>query len=337
ALADNAMDFVAIGHGLLADPHWANKVRSSKLDEIIPCIGCGECHYNSMNGKILSCAVTPTSGYEKEYALTPAAEDKKILVIGGGPGGMKAAITAAQRGFKVSLWEKNTYLGGEMTAAGAPRFKEDVMSHVEYLSRQVYKYPIDLKLGFTVTSEDVIKHNPDFVVVAAGAMPIVIRVPGYDKKHVVMAEEVLLKQRSTGEKIAVIGGGLVGCETAVELAMQGKDVTIVEMMDGILKTAAHFVANDQNLRYLVNESDLKIMTSTKLTEILDDGVVVEIDGKMRKVECDTVVFAVGFRSDQKLYNQIREAGFDAVVIGDNVRPGKIMHAIHQGYHAIRVL
>ncbi|MFT8348976.1 FAD-dependent oxidoreductase [Clostridium saccharoperbutylacetonicum] len=337
ALKENTVDFVAIGHGLLADPHWANKVRSNKLDEIIPCIGCGECHYNAMNGKILSCAVTPTTGYEKEYVLTPATEAKNILVIGGGPGGMKAAITAAQRGFKVSLWERNTYLGGEMTAAGAPRFKEDVMSHVEYLSRQVYKYNIDLKLGLTATVEDVIKYNPDYVVVATGATPIMIRVPGYDKKHVVMAEEVLLNQRSVGENVVIIGGGLVGSETAVELAMEGKKVKIVEMMDDILKTASHFVANDQNLRYLVNESCLKIISSAKLTEILDDGVVVEKDGKMEKVECDTVVFAVGFRSNQELYDQIQEAGFDAVVIGDNVRPGKIIHAIHQGYHAIRVL
>jgi 2-enoate reductase len=337
ALAENAADFVAIGHGLLADPHWPNKIKNNRLDEIIPCIGCGECHYNAMNGKILSCAVTPTTGYEKEYALSPATENKRILVIGGGPGGMKAAITAAQRGFQVTLWEKNTYLGGEMTVAGAPRFKKDVASHVEYLVRQIYKHAIDLKLGFNVGIEDVTKFNPDFVVVATGAEPIVIKVPGYDKAHVTLAEDVLLHKKNIGNQVVVVGGGLVGCETAVELAMQGHDVTIIEMMDGILKTASHFVANDQNLRYLVKQSGLKILSSAKLTEIMDDAILYEKDGQLQKVSCDSVVFAVGFRSNQDLYNQIKNAGFEAVVIGDNVKPGKILDAIHQGYHSIRVL
>lgn len=250
---------------------------------------------------------------------------------------MKAAITAAQRGFQVTLWEKNTYLGGEMTVAGAPRFKKDVASHVEYLVRQVYKHAIDLKLGFNAGIEDVIKFNPDFVVVATGAEPIMIKVPGYDKAHVTLAEDVLLNKKNIGNQVVVVGGGLVGCETAVELSMQGHDVTIIEMMDGILKTASHFVANDQNLRYLVQQSGLKILSSAKLTEIMDDAILYEKDGQLQKVSCDSVVFAVGFRSNQDLYNQIRNAGFESVVIGDNVQPGKILDAIHQGYHSIRVL
>lgn len=337
ALSSGALDFVAIAHGLLADPHLANKMKNGKLDEIIPCIGCGECHYNSMNGKILSCAVTPTSGYESEYMLTPAATRKNILVIGAGPGGMKAAITAAKRGFKVTLWEKNEYMGGEMAAAGAPYCKKDVQAHVEYLIREVYKHPIEVCLGKEATIRDVKKYNPDYTVVATGASPIVIKVPGYDKSNVALAEEVLLKQKEVGKRVTVIGGGLVGCETALELAHLGRHVTIVEMMDDILKTAAHFVANDQNLRYLVDRSDIRLKLGAKLTEIADDGILVEIDGEMQKIVCDSVVFAAGFRSDQRLFQDIEEAGFEVTAIGDNVRPGKILHAIHQGYHAIRVL
>lgn len=337
AIAEGYMDYVAIGHGHLADPHWANKVKNKQLDEIIPCIGCAECHYNAMNGKILSCAVNPCTGYEKEYALTPAVENKKILVIGAGPGGMKAAITAAKRGFEVTLWEKNEYLGGEMTAAGAPCFKNDVADHVAYLAKQVKKHAIDVQMGMNATIDKVKEYNPDYVVVATGSSPVIVRVPGYDKPHVTLAEKVLLKEIEVGHNVVVIGGGLVGSETALELSMQGKNVTVVEMLDDILKVAAHFVANDQNLRYLIKESDIKIRTSAKLTEILDDGVMIETANGMEKVSYDNVVFAVGFRSDQSLYEEIENAGFECVNIGDNVKPGKIIDAIHAGYHSIRLL
>ncbi|MBA4699694.1 MAG: FAD-dependent oxidoreductase [Ruminococcus sp.] len=337
AVSEGLVDFVAIGHGLLAEPHWVNKVQNNKMDEINPCIGCGECHFNAMKGKILSCAVNPTTGYEKEYALTPAGHKHKIMVIGGGPGGMKTAITAAKRGFEVTLWEKNTYLGGEMAAAGAPRFKKDVKANVQYMIQEIYKHRIDVKYGKEVTLADVRENAPDLVVVATGASPIVIPVPGKDLPHVKIAEDVLLEKESVGQKVVVIGGGLVGCETGAELAYQGKDVVIVEMMDDILKTAAHFVANDQNLRYLVKQSGVDTWTSAKLTEIQSDGVIVEKDNKLQKIPCDNVVFAVGFRADHSLAEQIEEAGFHVVTIGDNVKPGKIIDAVHQGYHAIRVL
>lgn len=337
AVREGIADFVAIGHGLLADAHWANKVREHKQDDINPCIGCGECHFNAMNGKILSCAVSPTTGYEKEYALTKAETNKRIMVIGGGPGGMKAAITAAKRGFEVILWEKNSYLGGEMAAAGAPRFKKDVQAQVDYLIRELYRHNVDVRLGAEAGLPEVQEYKPDLVIAAAGARPIILPVPGNDGENVKLAEEVLLGRQTVGDRVVVVGGGLVGCETGAELAFQGKKVVIVEMMDDILKTAAHFVANDQNLRYLVKQSGLTAETGAKLTEIRKDSVVVEKDGELKTIQCDDVVFAVGFRSVHSLAEEIEEAGFKVVEIGDYVKPGKIIHAIHQGYHALRVL
>lgn len=337
AVREGIADFVAIGHGLLADAHWANKVREHKQDDINPCIGCGECHFNAMNGKILSCAVSPTTGYEKEYALTKAETNKRIMVIGGGPGGMKAAITAAKRGFEVILWEKNSYLGGEMAAAGAPRFKKDVRAQVDYLIRELYRHNVDVRLGAEAGLPEVQEYKPDLVIAAAGARPIILPVPGNDGENVKLAEEVLLGRQTVGDRVVVVGGGLVGCETGAELAFQGKKVVIVEMMDDILKTAAHFVANDQNLRYLVKQSGLTAETGAKLTEIRKDSVVVEKDGELKTIQCDDVVFAVGFRSVHSLAEEIEEAGFKVVEIGDYVKPGKIIHAIHQGYHALRVL
>ncbi len=336
-VADGLADYVAIGRGLIVEPDWANKTKYHKWDEITPCIGCGECHYNTHSGRNLTCAVNPCAGYEKDYALMPADRDLKILVIGAGPGGMKAAITAAQRGFQVALWEKNTYLGGLLCAAGAPAVKKDVANLVKYLERQVKKADIDLQLGKEATVEKIEKYNPDFVVVATGATPVVVRVPGYDKPHVVSAERLLIGEEHVGKRVIVIGGGLVGCETAVELAMQGKEVTVVEMLDDILKVAKHFVANDQNLRALVAKEKIKLMVGTKLVGILDDGVIVEKNGEQEIIHGDNVVFAVGYRSDHTLVDKIEEAGFEVINIGDNTKPGKIFDAIHQGFHAIRTL
>lgn len=337
AVEDGTLNLVAIGHGMIADPHWANKVKNCKEDEIVPCIGCGECHFNAMKGRARPCAVNPLCMHENEYELTPAHDKKKILVIGAGPGGMKAAISAAQRGFEVALWEKNTRMGGIMSAAGAPEFKADVKAQVDYLIRQVKKHAIDLQLDKEATLENVKAFNPDLAVVAAGAEPVVIRVPGYDKPHVSTAVPVLLREKEVGQRVVVVGGGEVGCELSSELRLRGKEVTMVELLDDILRTANHFVANDQNVRYLVEHSGTKILCNTKLTEITDDGVIVERNGVVEKIPCDSVVFAAGFRADHSLYQAIKSAGIECVQVGDNVKPGKVIDAIHQAYHYIRVL
>ena len=337
ALQKGTIDLVAIGHGMIADPHWANKVKKGQEEEINPCIGCGECHFNAMKGRARPCAVNPLCMHENEYELTPAKESKRILVIGAGPGGMKAAISAAERGFEVTLWEKNQRMGGIMAAAGAPRFKADVHDQVEYLIRQVNKHAIDVQLGKEATIEDIEAFDPDFVVVAVGANPVVIPVPGADKPHVSTAVPVLLKEKEVGQNVVVVGGGEVGCELSSELRLQGKNVTMVELLDEILLTADHFVANDQNIRYLVEHSGTNILCSTRLTEILDDGVIVERNGQKEKIPCDSVVFAAGFRADHSLYEAVKAAGFECVQVGDNVKPGKVIDAIHQAYHYIRVL
>ena len=337
ALQEGKVDLIAIGHGLIADPHWANKVKKGQLDEINPCIGCGECHFNSMKGWPRPCAVNPVSMHEGEYELEPAKEEKRILVIGAGPGGMKAAITAAQRGFDVTLWEKKNRMGGAMAAAGAPAFKQDVKAQVEYLIRQVNKYHVKVELNKEATLEDVKTFNPDFVVVAAGANPIVIPVPGHDLPNVKLAIDVMLGDAEVGERVVVVGGGDVGCELACDLSRKGKKVTIVEMLDKIMARGGSFVANEQNLRYLVNHSDIDIRCSARLTAIKENGVTVIMDGREVEIEADSVIFAAGYRANHALYEGILDAGFECVQIGDNVKPGKIIDAISQGYNYIRVL
>lgn len=337
ALQSGALDLIAIGHGLIADPYWPKKVKKGLFDEINPCIGCAECHFNSMKGWARPCAVNPEAMHENEYVLTPAEENKRILVIGAGPGGMKAAATAAQRGFDVTLWEKKNIMGGAMAAAGAPDFKKDVRDQVEYLIRQVYKYGVHVELNKTASLEEVRAFNPDFTVVATGCDPIIIPVPGKDKAIVKTAIPVFLGEETVGQNVVVIGGGDVGCELASDLALKGKNVTIVEMLDRIMARGGSFVANEQNLKYILKQSGANIICSARLTEILDDGVKYIKEDKEYILPCDTVIFAAGFRPDQSLYEAICDAGFECIQIGDNVKMGKIIDAIHQGYNSMRVL
>lgn len=335
AVASGVTDLIAIGHGMIADPAWANKVRKGLDDEIVPCIGCGECHANAMKGRARPCAVNPLCMHENEFEITPGNPDQHILVIGGGPAGLKAAATAAQRGFKTTLWEKNGYFGGALAAAGAMSFKKDVQDQLDYLVRQVYKYNVNVEMNKAGTLEDVKALNPDFVVVAIGANPIVIPIKGYQQSHVMTAVPALLKQKPVGDQVVIIGGGEVGCEMGVEFSRAGKKVTVVEIAPDILM-APSFVANKQNIRYLVNHSEVRVLAGTATKEILEDAVIVEKDGVQEKIPCDTVIFSTGFRSNHDLYRQILDAGYEVMQVGDAVKPGKVIDAIHQGYHTVRV-
>lgn len=335
AVQEGMVDFVSIGHGMIADPHWANKVKKGQIDEIVPCIGCGECHFNSMKGHARPCAVNPLCMHENEYELTPAKNKKRVLVIGAGPAGLKAAATAAERGFETYLWEKNSYMGGALLAATAMSFKKDVKDQLDYLIRQVEKYQAQVTLEKEASLDDVKALNPDFVVVATGAKPVVIPIPGHEKEMVMTAVPALLGERKVGNNVVIIGGGEVGCEMACEFSALGKQVTVVEIMPDVLM-APSFVANKQNIRYLLDHSGVRVLKGTKTKQICDDQVVVEHEGVEESIPCDTVIFSTGFRANHDLYHEIMEAGFDVVHIGDNVKPGKVFDAIHQGYHTLRV-
>lgn len=335
ALKDGLVDLIAIGHGLIADPYWPNKVKDNMLKEINPCIGCGECHFNSMKGQPRPCAVNPLCMHEKDYVLTQGKNNRKVLILGGGPAGLKAAITACERGFDVTLWEKNSYLGGALAAAAAMRFKKDVKDQMNYLIYQAKKANVKIILNKEANIEEIIKFNVDFVVVATGANPVVINIKGNEQPHVTTAIPALLNQHPIGENIVIIGGGEVGCEMGVEFSMQGKQVTIVELASDIL-LAPSFVANKQNIRYMVEHSAITVLTSTSTKEITSDKVIVEKDNEEKKIQADTVIFSTGFRSDHSLYEELVKKGLNVVEIGDAQKPRKVIDAIHEGYHCIRV-
>lgn len=333
---DNILDFVILGRPLLADNQWVNKLADNRCEDITPCIGCVEgCMARIFAGNRIGCAVNPMTGKEIENVIKPC-EPKKVLVVGAGPGGIEAAVTAAKQGHTVELWEKDEKLGGNLIAAGAPEFKKDIASYVEHLKAQVYKNNIKVRTMKPATAEDIIAAGADLVVIATGSTPIIPKVSGVDSTKVVTATDVLKKLAYPEGNIVVIGGGLVGMETALHLDQLGNKVTVVEMQSKILAEGL-FPLESMALSEMISTTDIDIKVDTKLVEIAENGVVVEQDGKKTEIPCDYVIMAVGFRPENSLYEAVKGKVKDVVKIGDAVAPRKILQAVWEGYGAIRAL
>ena len=334
-LQEGKLDFVGLARPLLGDPHWANKVKEGRIDDITPCIGCNEgCVMRIGQGKRIGCAVNPLAGKDKENLIKPSKNSKSVLVIGGGPGGIEAAITAAKVGHKVELWEKSGNLGGNLIAAGAPEFKMDILPLINHYRAQINKLGVNVKYMKEATAADVEKVNPDLVVLATGSDPIIPEIPGADKKNVCTAVDVLKKKKYPGNNVVVVGGGFVGIETALHLAMQGKKVTVVEMLDRVLAETMSPI-DIMMLSKMIAESGITILTSTKLIGIEDAKITVESNGVQSTIDCDTVVLAIGFRANNSLEEELKDKVKDIVTVGDAVAPRKVLNATWEGYHAIR--
>ena len=336
-LQEEKADFIILGRALLADPEWANKVKGNRAEDICPCIGCQEgCIGRIGQGKYISCAVNPTTGMERELTITPAQKKKSVLVVGGGPGGMEAARVAALRGHKVTLREKGDALGGNLIPASIPDFKQDYRILINYLSTQIKKLGVVIELGKEATPEQIQKMKPDVVFIATGSTPIIPEIPGVDKAKVVTAIDVLLGKKETRESVVVIGGGLVGCEIVLYLAQKGKKLTIVEILDSIARDIPF--SNRMHLLKLLADTNVKILTETCVAEILDDSVVITNKyGKRSKLENDTVVLALGLKSNRGLEEALRDKVPEIYVIGDCVEPRKVINAIWEGFRLARLI
>ncbi len=234
-VAEGQADIICLGRGLLADPYWAKKASAGIAEEIRPCVGCHDgCIGRFFGGRPLSCAVNPACGREDSYRITWTDKVRKVMVIGGGAAGMEAARVVANRGHQVILFERRESLGGHLIEAAVPDFKKDLVRLLDWYQYQLAKLGVEVKPGMEVTEALISRYNPDVVIAATGSVPIIPAIPGVDQPNVITCIDWLLDKKTAGNNVAVIGGGLVGCETALWLAKKGHQVTVLEMLPELM-------------------------------------------------------------------------------------------------------
>lgn len=335
-IATGQADIIEIGRGMLADPQIANKALYDCADDITPCLRCYECFGEGVRNETIKCAVNPIIGQElqQRYMVKPAREQKKVLIAGGGPGGMQAAITAARRGHKVMLAEKSDHLGGNLVPAGAAFFKEDIRRFCNVLIHRVERAGVKVLLNTEVTPGLIDAIKPDALVVAIGANELRPPIKGLDGPNVVMACEAELDHSKLGKRVAIMGGGLVGAEGAVAFANDGHEVSIIEMKDAVAEEINEFFRGGLMPHV---EKAATLYTSTTVKEVVPEGVKVERGGEEFLIEADTVVCALGFRPKWAEADALCECVDENYVIGDCASVGQIYDAVSGGYYtALRI-
>lgn len=335
-IATGTADIIAHGHQSLADPYWPNKVQEGRLDDVLYCTACNEC-LNSAVRRPGSCAINPRTCKETLPELTPPGKSLKILVAGGGPGGMYTAALAARMGHDVTLWEKDGKLGGLINAAGAPDFKIDMRRYKEHLIAQLYKSGVKVVFGKIADEKSIDEFAPDAVILAIGAETVRPPIEGISRASVVTAYDLLANNVHVGQRVVVLGGGHVGCEAAIDLEEKGRKVTIVEL-GGPLVDAADMSANMKlGLKERLNKAHIQIHTNAKMIDICEREVVVETSTSIFSIDCDNVILASGFRANHTLQEALANKPYKVYPIGDCIKPGKVYEAVHGGYNAIRAL
>ena len=336
AIAEGKIDGVGVARQFLVDPEWITKIIEDRIEDIKPCICCHSGCFNFSSSKghantqdlmdtmgLARCALNPKTMQSKKYKIEKAKKQKNIAVIGGGIGGMEAAIVLAQRGHKVTLYEKTDKLGGVFIAAAAPSFKEKDRDLIAWYRREVTRYPIEIKFNTEVKNIEAL--GADEVIIATGAVANKIPVPGADKA--IEACEYLLGEKTVGENVVIVGGGLTGCEIAYDLFLQGKKPVIVEMLDDLITTPGVALANTSFLRDCFKTNKVPVYLETKTTEIRDNGVtVMDKNGKKTEIPCDNVILSVGYRPAP-----VAEKSKKVHVIGDACKVGNLRTVIWQAW------
>lgn len=330
-IATGQADVVEIGRALLADPYLPDKALHGQADDITPCLRCYECFGETSKSETVKCTVNPTMGQQlqEKYGHKPSEKKKKVLIAGGGPAGMEAAITAAERGHDVTLVEKSDKLGGNLHPAGAAYFKEDIRKFCKVLCQRVADSTVKVVLNTEVTPEYVEEFDPDALIVAIGSNELVPPIRGIDAPNVVMAIEAELHPEKLGRRVAVMGGGLVGSEAVVSFHREGKECSIIEMKKEVAEEVNSFYRG--GLMPEIKKS-AKIYTETKVKEIIPTGVLCEKDGEDFVIQADTVVCALGFRAPYDAVDALCEKVDESYIIGDCKNVGQIYQAVNQGYY-----
>ena len=327
-------DIAAYGRQLLADADYPEKIRTGRLDEIRPCLACHEgCLGRGGSGPI-SCAVNPACGREEIYKLMPAYGKKTVLIAGGGVAGCETARVCAERGHKVILCEKTKQLGGNLIPGGMPSFKKNDHNLIAWYKRQLEILGVDIRYNTMVSAADVEGFGADAVVAATGSIPIRLRQEGL--KDAVPADDLLLGNVKAGESVVIIGGGLVGCETALWLAKQGRKVSVVEMTDEIAggPHALPFM-NYSMLMELIQFYKIPVYKNTTADKIENGNIYLKSGEKEIVLPADTVVASVGYKSENTLYGELQFIDKPVYNVGDSRKVHNIMYAIWDAYEVAR--
>ena len=335
-VASGKVDFVALCRSLIADPALPKKTFRGRKQDVIPCIRCNACLIRGAHSLPVRCAVNPRSVREDYYRCVPtmAAAKKNVVVVGGGPAGMEAALVASSRGHYVTLFEKEDRLGGNLLAAAGPDFKPDWKRYVDYILRQMAASGVDVRLGQTATPELVMAEAPDEVIVAVGAEPALPDVRGIDRPNVFLAADVMRGAAVPGKNVVVAGDGGMGMETALVLARLGKQVAIVELPGGS--------AGDQTVNFVdvvvlqdyLDEYGVRPRKGQMLEEVVDGNVVVsEEQGRLSQLPADAVVLAPVLRSRNAVVQSLLHVAEEVHVVGDCRKPRILFNAIHDAFEA----
>lgn len=336
-LQEGKADYVYMARAIIADPELPNKAKEGRLDEIRPCIGCCFCFESIFGsnfpltlGEIpIKCGVNARVGREGEYVIESAGRSKKVLVVGGGPAGMEAARVAALRGHQVTLCEEKGKLGGNLIFAAIPPAKSDIGKLAVYYVGQMNKLGVNCRLGERDPLRLIEEDQPEEVIVAAGALPVIPDLPGAGGENVVTALEVLAESKKIGEEVVVVGGGLIGCETALFLAEKGKKVIILEMLEKLGRDidTVHRWSFLERLR----KAGVRMEKKVKVTEISEQGVSGIRNGSTEFFPAETVVLAVGMRANKEVVEKLKEKGLKFHLIGDCLEPRRIRDAVEEGF------
>lgn len=361
-LRDGQTDLVSIGRPLIADPELPNKYKEGRLEDIRTCIACNQgCFDELLNMRAVTCLYNPRAGREKEYTITPAAKKRKILVVGGGPGGMEAARVAALRGHDVTLYEKEKILGGQLHYAYKPPGREEFVNVIKYLERQIKKEKVKVVLGVEANPDIIKKEKPNVLILSTGSTPSIPPIPGINGNNIVLAKDVLDGRVPVGREVVIIGGGTVGSETALYVAKLGsmkpdvamfllkndiidlptalekssrghRNVTILEMKR---RVAGGFgISTRWVMEREMEGAGIKAVTTVKVKEVKEEpesGVLYEKDGRETFIPAETVIIATGYISDDSLHKHLNGLVPEIYTIGDCVQVRTAMEAIHEGF------
>nr|MCR5538964.1 NAD(P)/FAD-dependent oxidoreductase [Lachnospiraceae bacterium] len=332
-LASGQADLVCMARQLLVDPDFPKKALSGHAEDITKCCRCFTCFASTLTNRITSCALNPLIGRELDQRYgRPATTPKRLVIVGGGPGGMQAALTAREQGHEVILIEKSDRLGGQLNSEEFIPFKADLYAYARQQARRVEQSGTEVRLNTEATPELIESLHPDALVLAVGAKPVVPPIPGIDSPKVKGLSALHQADPDLGQRVVILGGGLVGSETAVWLNSLGRDVTVVEMKDDFAAEAneMHKIA----LEHEFKNSRIRLHLNTSAVEVTEEGLVCRGPEGTFTIPCDSILLAAGMRADWDSVERLRDAAPWYWAIGDCVRAGQVVNATEQGHNVV---